>query len=302
MKPFVFLAIAITSLAPLVAQEPAPDAEAEAAYRAKMTKLAEGLKYEQGEITLKGGLAKIQVPEQFRYLGPEDAQIVLEKLWGNPPSDEPPLGMLFPSGSTATTPDSWAVVIQFEESGYVKDEDAHTIDYDDLLKKMRASVTEENKQRAEQGYPTVDLIGWAAPPRYDATAKKLYWAKELNFQGSAEHTLNYNIRMLGRRGVLELNAIASVAQLPEIEQAAPTILAMVDFQDGHRYADFDSKTDKVATYGIAALVAGGVLAKTGFLKVVIAAIIAGKKFVIIGLIALAALVKKLFFARKEPVE
>ena len=45
--------------------------------------------------------------------------------------------------------------------------------------------------------------------------------------------------MLGRRGVLELNVLAGMDQLSEIEQATPSLLEMVDFQAGHRYADFN---------------------------------------------------------------
>jgi uncharacterized membrane-anchored protein len=106
--------------------------------------------------------------------------------------------------------------------------------------------------------------------------------------------LNYNIRMLGRHGVLELNAIAAIDQLPEIEQQTPQILGMVDFKEGHRYADFDPKIDKVATFGIAALVAGGLIgAKLGFFKLFWVFLIAAKKFIIIGVIAAVAFFKKL---------
>jgi uncharacterized membrane-anchored protein len=181
----------------------------------------------------------------------------------------------------------------------VKDDDAGKIDYADLLKKMQAEAREGSKARVKEGYPSVELIGWAAPPRYDAAAHKLYWAKELKFGGEDSPTLNYNIRMLGRRGVLVLNAIAAMNQLPEIEQQTPTILTMVNFTEGHRYADFDASTDKVATYGLAALVAGGIATKLGFFKLLIAGLIAAKKFVIIGLIAGGAWLKKLFGRNKD---
>jgi uncharacterized membrane-anchored protein len=74
---------------------------------------------------------------------------------------------------------------------------------------------------------------------------------------------------------------------------------MVDFQDGHRYADFTEKTDKVATYGLAALVAGGVGAKAGLFKGIWLGILAFKKFAIIGVIALGAFLKKFFDNRRE---
>ena len=94
-----------------------------------------------------------------------------------------------------------------------------------------------------------------------------------------------------------MNAVAGIGQLAEIDAQTPQILGRVDFKEGSRYADFDPKVDKVAKYGIATLVAGGALAaaaKLGFFKLLWVGLIAAKKFVIIGVIAVVALVKKFF--------
>jgi uncharacterized membrane-anchored protein len=259
--------------------------------------LLKGLKYQQGDIDLRGGLARLSVPKEFNYLGPDDAETVLVKLWGNPPSAVKPLGLLIPAGMTPISSNCWVVTIDYDEDGYVKDDDASKINYDDLLRKMQKGIVEENKARKEKGYPTVELLGWAAPPHYDAATHKLYWAKQLKFEGESADTLNYSIRMLGRKGVMELNAIASVDQLGEIDAQTPQILSMVDFKEGSRYADFDPKVDKVAKYGIATLVAGGALAaaaKLGLLKGLWVFILAAKKFIIIAIVAIAAFFKKLF--------
>ena len=267
------------------------------AQQAQIVQLAKSLKYRQGEIDLRGGLARLTVPKEFNYLGPDDAETVLVKLWGNPPSEVKPLGLLIPAGMTPLDTNCWVVTIDYDEDGYVKDDDAGKINYDDLLKKMQAGVAENNKERKEKGYPTVELTGWAAPPHYDAATHKLYWAKKLKFEGEDGETLNYSIRMLGRKGVLELNAIASTDQLGEIDRQTPQILGMVDFKEGNRYENFDPKVDKVATYGLATLVAGGALAvaaKLGLLKGVWIFILAAKKFIIIGALAVAAFFKKLF--------
>jgi uncharacterized membrane-anchored protein len=264
---------------------------------AKIVALLKGLKYQQGEIDLRGGLAKLTVPKEFNYLGTDDAETVLVKLWGNPPSEEKPLGLLIPASLTPMSSNVWIVTIDYNEDGYVKDGDASKINYDDLLKKMQKGIAENNPERQKQGYPAITLVGWAAPPRYDAAAHKLYWAKQLKFEGEDHDTLNYSIRMLGRKGVLELNAIAGVAQLAEIDAQTPQILGMVDFKEGSRYADFDPKVDRVAKYGIATLVAGGALAaaaKLGFFKLFWVGLLAAKKFIIIGVIAVVALVKKFF--------
>jgi len=263
----------------------------------QVMQLVKNLKYQQGNIDLRGGLATLTVPKEFNFLGPDDAETVLVKLWGNPPSDDKPLGLLIPAGMTPLSTNCWVVTIDYNEGGYVKDDDASKINYDDLLAKMRKGVAASNQERKEEGYPTVELLGWAAPPHYDAATHKLYWAKKLKFEGAEDDTLNYSIRMLGRKGVLELNAIASVDQFTEIDAQTPQILGMVDFKEGSRYADFDPKVDKVAKYGIATLVAGGALAlaaKAGFFKVILVALLAAKKFIIIGVIALVAIVKKFF--------
>jgi len=85
-----------------------------------------------------------------------------------------------------------------------------------------------------------------------------------------------------------------MGQLKQVEAAAPTLLTMIDFQEGHRYADYKDGTDKVATYGIAALVAGGIAAKAGFFKLLWVGILAFKKVIILGVIALGSQFKKLW--------
>lgn len=217
--------------------------------------------------------------------------LLLTDIWGNPPGPLT-LGMIFPPGQNPMDEESWAVIITFDEDGYVKDDDAEKIDYDDLLKDMQAGGEENNKERAKAGYPPLHLIGWAEKPRYDKAANKLFWAKELRFGASDENTLNYNVRALGRRGVLVLNAVSGMGALDKVKAGMQALQPAVEFDEGHRYAEFDPEIDKVAAYGIAGLVAGSVLAKGGLLKVVIAALIAGKKFVLIGVVAIGTLLAK----------
>lgn len=293
-----FLLLALAVIPHIRSAEAPTPPDDRAARLAAAQKLVEGLKFQQGEIVLRGGVAKIALPSGFRYLDPSGTETVLSKIWGNPRGSGT-LGMITPAKFDPLGDESWAVILTFDEDGYVKDDDAAKIDYTSLLKDMKKDTAAASKARVKDGYAPIELIGWAAAPRYDAATHKMYWAKELKFGDSPEHTLNYNIRMLGRRGVLILNAVAGMNQLKEVEAATPDLLRMVDFQDGHRYADFTASTDKTATYGLAALVAGGIGAKAGLFKGLWLAILAGKKFVIIGVIALVAFVKKIFDSRRE---
>ncbi len=250
-------------------------------------------KYQYGTVDLGNGMATLQVPEGYKYLDPEQANYVLTQLWENPESET--MGLLFPE-YTSPVGDSmmYAVEISFESEGYIEDEDAADLDYDDLLETMQEDAKEINEMRLKQGYEAVEIVGWAAPPFYDAADKKLHWAKELKFGASEINTLNYNIRVLGRRGYLTLNAIGDMEILPEFQANITPILSSVEFNEGHHYDDFDPELDKVAAYGVGGLIAGKVLAKAGFF----ALIAKFWKFIAIGAIALFAGVKKFLFGGK----
>ena len=155
------------------------------------------------------------------------------------------------------------------------------------------------KSEKKAGYESVELIGWAEPPHYDQASHKLYWAKELAFESAPAHTLNYAIRALGRRGVLELNAVATMSQLPKIKRSMKDVLGFVEFKEGSRYTDFDPDIDEVAAYGIGALVAGKLAAKAGLFKGLFAVLLASKKLLIAGVIALGVGLKSLLGRNRQ---
>jgi len=257
--------------------------------------LSERIKYQEGKIVVGSNLATLNLSDHFRYVDPAGTETLLTGIWGNPPSRQKPLGMIVPAEFNPLDPQAWCVIIQYQEDGYVKDNDAEKLNYTKLLKQMQAAVRDANKEREKDGYPAIELVGWATPPRYDQQTHKFYWAKELRFGDSKdENTLNYNLRVLGRRGVLVLNAVSGMPRLAEIEKATPEILGMIDFNPGNRYADYKPGSDKIAAYGLAALVAGGIAAKAGLFKGILVALLALKKFLIIGVVAIFAFVKKIF--------
>ncbi|MBN0989006.1 DUF2167 domain-containing protein [Amphritea sp. ZJ14W] len=254
--------------------------------------LLDSLNHQTGKVALPNGVASLDVPDSFYYLSPEDSEKVLVDVWGNlPGTGSETLGMLLPSDTTPYDDNSWGVTIEYEEDGYVSDENADDLDYNELLEQMKKDAQEASKQRVAEGYEPIELIGWASPPYYDKTSNKLYWAKEIKFGSQELHTLNYNIRVLGRKGVLVLNFIAGMDQKSLIDSNLQTVLNMTEFNQGSRYEDFDPSIDKVAAYGIGALVAGKVIAKTGLIA---AALIFLKKFGVLFIIGIGALFRKIF--------
>jgi uncharacterized membrane-anchored protein len=267
--------------------------------------LFEKLHQRTGEISLGDGVATLKVGPNFTYLDANDAEIFLTQIWDNERgSGSKSLGALLPHDVDLLGDASWAVIIDYDEDGYVSDADAKTIDYDELLSQMQADTAEASKEREKEGGATVALVGWAKRPYYDAATHKLYWAKRLRFGDSDEEILNYDIRALGRHGTLTLQVVASIGDLPMIEGRLSEILDMVSFNPGQTYAEFDSRTDKTAEYTIAGLIAGGILAKVGFFKALWIGILALKKLIIIGAVALfgglSAFVKRLLGRNRQP--
>lgn len=295
MRVFALLsALLLTTV--VVAQEVPVD---EAAATDSTEAFVASLKFQDGTVSLPQARATLNLPPSFRFLGAEDAERVLSELWGNPPGSEA-IGMLVPSAvSLADAQASWAIVLQYDEDGYVSDEDAKDIDYNDMLVAMKEEAADSNDARKAAGYGAVELVGWAEAPRYDAAAHKLHWAKEIAFDGEPEHTLNYDVRVLGRHGVLVMRAVAGIGQLADIKPGMATALSAVEFDQGARYADFNPDSDRVAEYGLAALIAGGVAAKSGLLTKLIALLIAGKKLVIGAVVVVGYGIAKLFGKKKE---
>lgn len=265
----------------------------EVAIQKIMDSINNSFTYQIGEVDLDG-VAKLMVPKGYKYLNKEQSHMVLTDYWGNPPSET--LGLLFPENSTPLGVEMvYAVEITYSEDGFIDDEDAKDIDYDELLEQIREDSKLASNERIKQGYESMEFIGWASAPFYDDKNKKLHWAQEYKFGDMDENTLNYNIRVLGRNGFLNLNVIGQMDALPLVKQDVNQILASVEFKDGYKYSDFNPSIDKVAAYGIGGLIAGKVLAKVGFFAI----ILKFGKFIVLGLIGLFAAFKRKIFGSKE---
>ena len=293
LHPLLWPAVfAATWFSVAVAEEPAPaESTAERAPPA--------LSYQSGEIELPNKVARLRLDSEYRYLDPAETKKLLV-AWGNPPeAADDTQGAVVPTSVDPFSEHGWAVVLSYLDDGHVDDSDARKIDYTKLLSDMKKDTRESNEARKEAGYGEVSLVGWATEPRYDSTAHKMYWAKELDFGGSGEHTLNYDVRVLGREGVLSMNAVATVGQLPDIQRDMQSLLKLAEFNSGHRYEEYTRGTDRLAAYGLGALVAGGVAAKLGLFAKLFALILAFKKILIAGLVAFAGFFSKWFKGRSR---
>ncbi|WP_247535360.1 DUF2167 domain-containing protein [Ralstonia pseudosolanacearum] len=202
------------------------------------------------------------------------------------------LGLVMPTGGA-----EWMVVAKYEASGYIKDDDAKDWNVDDLFKSIKEGTDAANAEREKRGIPALEIQGWVERPHYDAAAHRLIWSMAVRSKGQPAgepESVNYNTYALGREGYISLNLITARDHVDADKPAVQKLLANLDFQDGKRYTDFNEKTDKVAEYGLAALV-GGIAAKKLGLFAVMAAFFA--KFAKVAILAVAgfgAAIAKLF--------
>jgi len=262
-----------------------------------INEVEQSLMYRTGVIKLDSGNATLTVPKGFQFLDRDQSMYVLTELWGNP-ADSTVLGMLVTAGRGVLGDNSWAYTISYDQMGYVEDDDAEDINYDDLLKEQQGEYETENPARLEQGFPAIQFVGWASEPFYDKDKKILHWAKEIKFGEDTLNTLNYNLRVLGRKGLFMLNAVATMKQLPEVKSSLNDVINSVKFDNGSKYADFDPDVDEVAAWTIGGLVAGKILAKIGFFAV----LLKFWKLIALGVVAAAGGVWKFISGRKKEGE
>ena len=237
--------------------------------------------------------AVLTVPPEMVFV-PSAEAIRLLRAVGNTPSPRT-------AGLVVSETEDWWVVVRFINEGYVKDDDAKDWNAADLLASLKKGNEKSNKDRLARGFPPVEIIGWLAPPSYDAATHRLVWSLESKTASSrASSNVNYNTYALGRDGYFSLNLLTTAESLPADRAVATALLGNLVYVEGKRYADFNASTDRVAEYGLAALV-GAVAAKKLGLFAVLAAFAA--KFAKVGLLAILGIgtaIAKLFGGCKPP--
>lgn len=224
-----------------------------------------------------GQEARIAVPDGCLFTGMDGVRQFME-LTENP-VDGSERAVVFCEDEWLDETNVWFVVFSFSRSGYVRDDDRDRLDADALLASIREGTAESNKERVKRGWDTLAIGGWVTPPFYDPKTNNLTWALfTLNADGSTG--LNHSVRLLGRNGVMHVDLVAEPSQLERLLPTFTSLVSSFEYLPGQRYSEWRSG-DKVATYGLTALVAGGagaVAAQTGLLaklwKLVVGAIVA----------------------------
>ena len=233
----------------------------------------------QGDL---GGMATVEVPEGYGFIGKGGASKFMEMLQN--PSDGSELGVVL-----APTKE-WFVVFTFSNDGYIKDDD-RTLDAKAILASIKEGTAQANKTRRERGWSTLEIVGWQKAPYYDSATNNLTWS--IKGRSDNGESINHSTRLLGRRGVMNVDLVLDPDSLTTAMPAFTTLLSNFSFNPGNRYSEF-TKGDKIAEYGLAGLVRGGAgvaLVKTGVLQKL-------WKVIVVGVLALLGAIKKFFFGGK----
>lgn len=238
--------------------------------------------------------AQITLPEGYAFVPPKEGAALMSMM-GNQ-TDSNFLGLIFPQSDA-----EWFVAVDFDPAGYIKDDDAKEWDADELLENLKDGTEAANEHREQMGVTPIEVTRWIEKPSYDAGTHRLVWSAEIKDKGSSgeDAGVNYNTYVLGREGYVSLNLITSVAEVEAHKPAAHELLAAVNFNDGKRYSDFNASTDKVATYGLAALVGGIAAKKLGLLATLGVVLAKFGKLLIVGVVALGAGVMKFIKGKKQ---
>ena len=271
-------------LAPFAVQAQNSDTEAEPETQEEPS-VVEKVAWQIGPVTGQlGDLAEVNVPEGYVFANGDDTRMLMEAM-ENPISGRE-LGFVAPDDL------AWYLVFEYDETGHISDADNAELDADALLKSLQEANEAGNVERKKRGWTLFQINGWEQPPRYNPTTQNLEWA--IKGESEGESVINWNTRLLGREGVMEVTLVAGPDILKTVQPESETLINGFAYKEGNRYAEY-TKGDKVAEYGLAALIAGGataVAAKTGLLKYL-------WKILVVAGVAVIAFFKRIFSRKKE---
>ena len=227
--------------------------------------------------------AKLKLPAGYAFIPKKEAMDLMIAM-GNTPGDDM-LGLIMPTSEQ----ENWFIDVSFEKSGFIKDDDAKEWNADELLTSLKEGTEQANEARKARGIPEFEVLGWVEKPTYEAGQHRLVWSANTQDKGApkdAEQGVNYNTYALGREGYISMNLVTGMNTVEQEKPIAKELLGALEFNSGKRYEEFDANTDKIAEYGLAALVGGVAVKKLGFFAL-IAAFFA-KSFKLIGLALVGA--------------
>ncbi|MCL2660467.1 MAG: DUF2167 domain-containing protein [Acidobacteriaceae bacterium] len=219
--------------------------------------LKSGIEWHRGPYQARlGDVAEIDIPAGYAFTDGAGARRYMDMIHN--PAAENQLGLIVPAGNDADG--GWFVVFEYDETGYVPDNERSSLDEAKLLASLKKNTEDGNRIRRQMRWPSFHLTGWQQAPVYDIATHDLAWATiGLSEDASEGKTVNYSTRMLGRHGTMSADLVLDPSQLELTLPAYRQLLDGFAFTPGNRYGDY-VEGDRRAPYGLSAVIAAGATA------------------------------------------
>jgi len=243
-------------------------------------------------INLDGNEGVLNLPKGYIFIDKATSEMLLKKH-GEPVGDHL-MGMVSEDKDDL----QWMGILEYEPSGYIKDDEADHLDADGLLTSIKEGTEEANEERKKNGAAPMDVVGWFNPPQYDRNSHFLAWSIIGKDAEQKEPTVNFNALELGRYGYISCTVVGDKADAPLLQSKLGVLESSVKFVKGHDYASF-REGDAVSKVTMAGLITGGAAAaaygaaKVGLLGKIGVLLLGLKKGLIVILAAMAAGFRKL---------
>jgi len=251
--------------------------------------------YGPQQVVLGDGIATLSLPEGFLFFDKNDTRKFYEEA--KEPFDDDILGCIVDEEGYLQ------IVLSYIETGYIRDDEANSLDPDDLFEVIKEGNDEQNEKRREMGGTPIEVIAWDKPPAYDFRTHTLTWSLVLREEGSDENFVNYKSVILGRYGILDRTIVCDYEDVDIIHQKEDVILSAVSFNQGRDYQSWESG-DTISDITLTGLITGGAVAtaygaaKAGIItkigKALLGFLFAAKKFIAVAIVVLGAVLKKVW--------
>lgn len=290
----------------VLAAMPARAFAQEASDSAEQERLAESIEWvDAPAVGRLGDLGHLTIPQGCRFTDAKGAKAFMLLTENTPSGDE--VGALYCSTQAeAGNPEDvrhWFATYEYDPSGYVRDDEKASLDAKAMLETMQEQQGRANKVRRKRGWDEITLDGWTHTPYYDEASHNLTWA--VRVLASGDTSINHSVRLLGRGGVLKVDLVSAPGTFDGALPIFNELIASTAFEPEHQYSAWRDG-DKVAEYGLTALVAGGAGAaamKLGLFgklwKAIAGMFVAAWKVIAVVVAGIGAKLKSMFGKKEE---
>jgi uncharacterized membrane-anchored protein len=189
-----------------------------------------------------GNFATINVPEGYRFLDANGARALLQNMKNPVPRGL--AGILVPNSG------KWWALFEYQKPGYIKTTKEDSIDAAAVLAVVQERLKNQNVDRAKKALAPITTVSWEMEPVFDAAKGIIEWS--YTAETVTGPVRNQTVRMLGRRGYLDVTAVQSSQGASETV-SLKEVMGNVSFVEGERYSDY-IRGDDIASLSLTELI------------------------------------------------